>query len=653
MRFQSYLLVLAVFIFVGCMRTSEQSETEVPMSTNSPVIYPTSISSPHRVPLLRIAIFGEATTTNVWALFDEEGASYWNYATQASYWPQLYHLVPPTMDFVPAVAKGIPSPVVCDPDQCTATVILQPNLTWTNDSLLTAEDVAFTINTAIQFRLGLNWQKAYNPQLLERAEAVNDTTIKFYFKQFPSVTNWQYGVLQGPIVNQAYWKPRIANAVDLLPDEKLFATIQELEQEFADLQAHINSLNISLNSMAPASDSYQATSRQAKRFQDELNSISNKIDKNRTEYDTKLSNGREALFTLANAAEPTLGAWRFNNRIDGHFENLANLGAPQGDVWFDIVQYKTYTSELAAVRALKNDEVDLILMPNGISGNSASRLDDDAAITLIRNISRNGRFLAFNHANPYLAEPALHHALACLIDPNAFPDELHNDIAPLPGFVLDGAWRAENITLPCGGLRGNDRLKQALTILKNVGYSWRIEPVPSSAGSVFTDPHGNPLPTFTLLVSNEDPVRLQMANHIARQVEILGLSLNVLQSDPDGLLYAVYGSGNYDIALLGWSLSIYPDYLCEWFSPPGQNSFFYSASDFRMECEALRTTNDLGKAKAHLYEIQSILIRDLPALPLYATIRTDAYRNLYYPFENILDGLSRLYGAPSYAIPKK
>ena len=49
-------------------------------------------------------MLGEVTTTNVWALFDEEGASYANYATQSAYWPRLYALSPLTREVEPAAA---------------------------------------------------------------------------------------------------------------------------------------------------------------------------------------------------------------------------------------------------------------------------------------------------------------------------------------------------------------------------------------------------------------------------------------------------------------------------------------------------------------------------------------------------------------------
>jgi len=643
-------LLLAALLLAACTATPEPLPTSVPTNATVPAT-PTPL--PQREPLLRVAVLGEATTTNVWTLFDETGADYWNYATQADYWPRLYHLAPPSLSLEPAAAKGEPTSLVCDAATCTATVSLQPNLTWTDDSPLTAEDVAFTANTALGFQLSLNWRQAYNPDVLDHVEALDESTVKFYFKGTPTVADWQYGVLQGPILNQAYWQPRIVNAVELLPDATLLPTIRELESEFADMRSQVDSLNLSLNSMAPASTVYQDTSRQAQGLQEELNSVYNKLEKSRTEYETKLTEARAALFALANTNEPTLGPWWFESRIEGNFENQANLGTPFGDPWFDNVRYITYPNEAAAVSALLNDEVDVILTPAGLSSDSVARLENTPEITLSRNVTRSARFLAFNHANPYLADPALHQALACMINPQTMAEELSGEVAPLAGFVLDDFWQNKEASLPCAGIANHMRLAEAIRLLKAAGYTWSEEPTADTAGKGLKAPDGTLLPQLSLLSPTYavDTQRAEAAVYIARQAHLLGLELDVRLSDADELLYEVYGSGNYDMALLGWRLSAYPAYLCEWFTPSEENPFAYNGSSLMSVCDAWGQTSDLEGARAYVSEIQSILMQDLPLIPLYTGVRVDAYRNIRYPFDNVVDGLSGLYAAPALAIP--
>jgi ABC-type transport system substrate-binding protein len=646
------VLALAAFILASCGTAPEPPPaTSEPASTPVPPATPTTTPSPRRAPLLRVAILGETTTTNVWALFDEAGTDFWNHATQASYWPRLYRLAPPHYDFQPVTAKGMPFPVDCGSDICTATVTLQPDLIWTDGSAFTADDVVFTINTVLQFRLGLNWESVYNPEVLERVEALDETTVKYYFKIKPTVADWQYGTLLGPVVNRAYWQPRIVDAVTLLPDEALLPTIQELENELDEMQTRVSNLNLSLNTMAPESEVYQDTSRQARHLQEELNSVYNKLEKNRAEYEMKLAEAREALFSLANANEPTLGPWQFASRLEGVFENRVNLGTPFGDPWFDRVQYITFSSEAAAARVLINGEVDVILHPDGLSSEAVSQLENDPEITLMQNTTRSARFLAFNHTDPYLADQILHRALACMVDPQALVERLDGDVAPLSGFVLDGFWQFEEATLPCAGMAESARLAEAVGLLKSAGYSWETEPAVGVEGRGLRNPDKDIESSFSLLVSDQDTLRAEAAEYIVGRANILGLNLDVQLRPPDDLLYAVYGSGDYDMALLGWRLSTYPAYLCEWFDSSEQNPFAYSGSNLKEGCDAWNGTSVLDEAREYVFEVQSGLMQDLPLIPLYVEMRTDAFRNITFPFEAVTDGLSGLYSMPAFAIP--
>lgn len=648
-----FSLALAAFFLVACVAdTPEPLPTNTPAPVNTPTpVPPTPVSLPQRAPVLRVAVMGDTTTTNVWALFDEAGAGYWNTATQAGYWPSLYRLALPSLDLEPATAKEEPSPVICDNASCTAIVTLRPGVTWTDGSAFTAADVVFTVNTALQFRLGLNWRQFYNPNVLDHAETLDALTIKLYFKSHPTVADWQYGVLQGPIVSRAYWQPYIIDAVNLLPDESLLATIQELEAELARMQAELAGMNLSSTEIAPDSTPHINTTKQANRLHDDLIGVSNKLEKKRAEYEAKLTEARAALFMLDNTNEPTLGSWKFASRNAGSFENQANLGTPFGNPWFDNALYITYPDESAAVDALINNQVDLILAPDGLSSESVSRLEGNSEISLSRNITHSARFLAFNHVNPYLADPVLHRALACMLDPTALMEGLGGDAVPLAGFVIDDFWQDENALLPCAGTTEAARLVEAIRLLKAAGYSWEKEPASGVNGSTLMAPDGSVLPSFNLLAPQQDRSREIAAKHIAQQGEVLGLTIAVELRNSDDLLYAVYGSGGYDMALLGWRLSAYPAYLCDWFTPLGQNPFAYNGSRQGSACEAWAQVNDLDMAKTHAFEVQSALMQDLPLIPLYANVRVDAYRNVRYPFGEVIDGLGGLYGAPAVAIP--
>lgn len=662
MRPSRISMALAAFFLVACLAdTSEPLSTPVSVSvpsTRTPVP-PTPGSFPQRASVLRIATLGKTTTTNVWALFDASGADYWSVATQFSYWPSLYHLVPPSFDLQPATAKGRSAHILCDTTNCSATVTLQPGLTWTDGSAFTAADVAFTVNTVLQFRLGLNWQETYNPDVLDRAEALDDLTVRFYFKSKPTITDWQYGALQGPIVNRSYWQPRIVEALNLRPEESLRITIQGLEDELAGQQKVLNDVENSLTAIPPDGTAYADKENQANRLHEDLTGIYNLLEEKRAEYDAKLSGARAALLSVASAGEPTLGPWKFANHILGSYENQANVGTPIGDPWFSSVRYVTYPNESAAVDGLLENEVDILLTPDGLSSDAVARLQNISEISLWRNVTHSVRFLAFNHANPALADRTLHQALACMLDPQTLKENLGTDTAPLTGFVVDDLWRQGEASLPCSSIPGDARLTEAIRLLKVAGYSWEKEPAPGVSGVGLKGPAGNKLSTFSLLTVEQDVLRMKAAQYIARQAEILGLSVVVRTSSLDELIFDVYSSGNYDLAILGWHLSAYPSYLCEWFMPLDQNPFAYNGSRSTSggserlvsACEAWSQSDNLDMAKAQAFAVQTVLMEDLPLIPLYANTRVDAYRNIRYPFAKLVDGLGGLYGAPGLAIP--
>jgi hypothetical protein len=59
----------------------------------------------------------------------------------------------------------------------------------------------------------------------------------------------------------------------------------------------------------------------------------------------------------------------------------------------------------------------------------------------------------------------------------------------------------------------------------------------------------------------------------------------------------------------------------------------------------------MDAALLHAGMIQSILMEDLPFLPLYATYTHDTYQNIQYPFEAVPGGVAGFFGVSSLAYP--
>jgi ABC-type transport system substrate-binding protein len=146
-----------------------------------------------------------------------------------------------------------------------------------------------------------------------------------------------------------------------------------------------------------------------------------------------------------------------------------------------------------------------------------------------------------------------------------------------------------------------------------------------------------------------DVQRMAWASAIAGQVSLLGMPVQFAEVEQEEVLYRVFDTGEYDMVILGWRLPLYPAYLCDLFGPG--NPYSYENAALVQNCEVLRTTSDLGAARQAAFAIQSLLAADLPVVPLYGNVVSDFTRGVSYPFQNVLDGISGLYGAPGLAVP--
>jgi ABC-type transport system substrate-binding protein len=193
----------------------------------------------------------------------------------------------------------------------------------------------------------------------------------------------------------------------------------------------------------------------------------------------------------------------------------------------------------------------------------------------------------------------------------------------------------------------------AVKLLKDAGYSWMQEPGVETAGQKLSMPNGEIIPKITLLAPSkaEDALRYTAAKYIAEQAQYLGIPFAVEEAGLNDVVYAVFSSQKYDMALVGWRLSEYPDYLCEWFG--GKNPVLYASTRLEAVCGALNAESNFEPARQYVAQIESALMSELPFIPLFTVMQADMYRNLTYPspVTNIINGWAGLYGAPSYAVP--
>jgi peptide/nickel transport system substrate-binding protein len=606
----------------------------------TPTASPAS-AAPSHAPEIRFALVGQPTDINVWALFDEHGASYVNHALHSDEYPRLYRLSVPERKFEPYTADGMPSNVTQEGAFYVATARLKPGLKWSDGSPLSAQDAAFTINTALAFHLSLDWLSAYNPELLDHIEALDDLTVKFFFKAPFNVGDWQYGALQGPIVNQAYWSSKVSETSALLPSQALLASLETVQAEVNTLEARVDADNAQLLTTQADTATHDELSARVVRNQNELNSVNSRLAQIQDEYDAALNAARAALFAVTDEGEPTFGPFLRAAQSGDTFTREVNSAYPFEKPNFDRAAYEIFSDQISAMAAFKNADVNAILDAQSLDVKHY-RLELHADPWYASSTSVD--FVIINPTRAILAKSTFRRVLFCAVTNVPVRALTTRAFIPISLYV-----QAPNYSDLCG-VGGASRL-EAVELLKSAGYTWQREPTETEVGEGLILPDGSLFPAITVLASSEsiDPRHLETALYMEQSARELGIPLSKKLVGSEELRYAVYSSGDYDMAIVGYRLSAYPGYLCEWFQAP--SPFEYGSDRLKSTCEAFNSTADLETARQAAFQVQSFLMEDLPFIPLYMVPRYEAFQNISYPFDDVLGGISGLYGAPALAIP--
>ncbi|MBN1304834.1 MAG: hypothetical protein JXA13_10400 [Anaerolineales bacterium] len=680
-------VLLVVSLLAGCASPLDIPTTVTPEA----VVETTSSIGIERAPEIRFGILEDISATNVWAIYGRSGSGYWNQAVQGAYWPHLYQLNSSPLGYVPQVADGFPGEFVQEGSYVTATILLRDGLTWTDGEELTASDVAFTGNTALAYQLKNDWQIYYNPLVLDHIEAAGRYQVKYYFTQAPAVSDWYYGILLAPIVQEGYWKPFVDDITRLIPDETLRAEIAAYEARVAGLQAIVDQEQLAI------AYGYEEgpTNANLTKNEEELIYILNELRELQDTYELRLDTARQVLFSIDNQEEPSLGPWKFQQRETGlsivngfnqeyfgsntvaasyangayilsnseNTETLAAYGQVDGEAtlvyhvgpFFERSVYLVYSSEDAALDALRRGEVEAVLSQQGLSKEAVVQFQADPGINVAGNERRSLRYLAFNLSRTYFSRAAFRQAVACTLDlSDLAQNELAGDISIASGYVSphDIFWSNPGGILPCVGDTEQERFEQAAALLGEAGFDWQQKPAWNQSentpipGQGLVLPEGVYFPQITLLAPtvDHDPVRAMAAQEIVHSLQNLGIPVKLELKAYQDVIVDVYGTKNYDLVLLGGRLGYFPDYLCA----------FSRAQDILVEdaCGGFLSTSSLDDARQQAFHLQELLVSEVPFIPLYYPVTYDVFRDIQYPFVEVQDGLtSGLHGAADIAQP--
>ena len=634
-------LACTIPVIAGACQSSDSTpDVSVPTSVETPPLVeetPTAISD-SEPKVYRVGIAEDLTTTNYWAYIGPDG-TVWNGYVLGGSKPVLYGYSAQRYDWIPSLAADFPSPlaeeVVDGETFWTTEVELKQGVMWSDGSEVTAEDFAFTAHTAVELQLTGSWPSIVDPEYFDRAEAIDPYNLKIYFKQKPGLARWQFGLAFMPIFSKAYWEP----VVDLARQKG------ELTEQQKALFAHVPDRE-------PSAGGFLFDQWERGAFAE------------KAANDDYYFNGTEVI-QYANGA--------YVASKSGAYEFTA-FGDPTGTVTLEYTEgpysestiYSIYGSQDAAVLALKKGDIDFMLNPLGLSKGLRDQLTGEPGLTTIENASDGMRYLGFNFRKPPMDNRAFRQAVATLIDKEFLVDSILQGVA-IPIYTTvpegNGAWYNPDVPLIGKGLSRAERVAEAVRLLKEAGFSWATEPRMSEDGNFVEQlgqglkmPDGEPVPPMELLSPSAgyDPLRSTFAIWIERWLNEVGIPLRANLTGFNVIVEKVFDQQDFDMWVLGWGLSPFPDYLEAFFHSKhsqleGHNPGGYDNPEFDKLAEQLLTETDLEAARQQVFEMQAFLAEDLPYVVLFDTPIVETYRSgrVEFPYTETWGGLQSVAGMPS------
>ena len=645
------LLIVASMILASCAPTAEPTEEAAPAE---PVAEPTE-AMPAEEPaaaggIYRVGVFEDITTPNYFAANGPDNTVWNSYMLPERL--TLYWLSDKRFDFIPYVATALPEPLAEENGKWVVTIPIRDNIVWSDGTPFTANDLAFTANTAVKFGLiSGSWSSWYDSNYLESIEAVGDYTVKIIYHTKPGLARHEWGTLQAPILAKHFWEPLAAEAA--APIDALAADASE--EDKAAAQGEATDLLFAIDSTGePFAGAYQFGKWEKAAF---------------LETDSR---GADYFFNGTKITEYANGA---------HKEDPGETyyGTAEGDValevsvgpFVDKVVYAYYAAQDAAILALQNGDVDFVLNPLGLQRGLAARVEGDPNLSVLANNVNGFRYLSFNVRREPMKYIEFRQAVAVLIDKEFVTNTILQGVAfPLYSFVpeANAAWYFDDV--PKWGLKEDgtpmtreERVNKAIELLEAAGFSWEGDKKPAwdeenryvTPSGALLMPDGKPVPELDLLAPSPgyDPLRSTFAIWIERWCNEMGIPVKANLAGFNVIVPKIFTEQDFDMYILGWSLSIFPSYMRDFWHteqavPDGNNAGGYSNPEFDAASTELMTCESQEACKVISDNLQTILSTDVPYVLLFDTGIIEAYRSasVTYPYTEHLSGLQYVHQGP-------
>ncbi|MCK5543308.1 MAG: ABC transporter substrate-binding protein [Desulfobacterales bacterium] len=512
-----------------------------------------SCQKKEKVNILKIGLPEEPKSLNVWLGTDTNSRKILSQIYQP-----LFTRDPKTLEIIPWLAKENP---VFDKEKLTYTVKLR-EAKWSDGSEFTSEDVLFTKKIFFDFKIPRHYSQW---KAIKKLVTIDKHTLVFYLEK-PSAI-FLSRVLTAPIVSKKEWGKI---AADALKSEKPLRYLQNHSPE------------------------------------------------------KHLGTGPFTLFEYRKGAYLHM---KRNPHFFGTGKTIANhLLGP----YVDSLLFKIYGTNDIAMLALKKGDIDMYwwdIQPGYIKD-----LKNDSNIQLFFNKKSALYYMGFNLRKPPFNDKALRQAIATAIDKEFILTRiLQNYGTPMHSIVPSGNifWSNPNVRKYGEGLIPYSHIKEAYKILKDAGYTWEIEPWDVAGNIVEAKglklPSGILMDKFVILTppADYDPKRAFSGVMIQEWLRKLGMQAFARPMAFNSLLETVKGKHNFDAFILGYGgLNLDPDYLRTFFlsendKPNGWNMSGYKNPFFDKLAQQQKSIVDDKERRKVIWEMQKILMEDVPYIPLY------------------------------------
>lgn len=309
--------------------------------------------------------------------------------------------------------------------------------------------------------------------------------------------------------------------------------------------------------------------------------------------------------------------WKHDSEIV--LEKFADYhGASDIDV--DTIDWKIITDPQAALTEFLSGGLDVVNLSTGELISQAENQD----IEVLSYADGSAFYIYFNHSNQYLSNKNLRKALALGFDKEGMVNAVYqNNNQPMTSFTcpavngFDGKSFAESLSTWNGG----ELTPKNGDIEAAKGY---LETALQELGCTVEDLSAN----LSMDCGDSSTAVNEAAFYQEQWRQNLGIEITV------NSMQTKQGSdnrknGNYVMSLTGWG----PDYndpmtfLDLWVSTGGNNQTFYKSEEYDKLIADATVETDLEKRQEMFYEVEKLIVEDLPVAPSYWRFPSYAVNN--------------------------